>query len=199
MVMTNEEIIRDYRQSKSKFIQLGVLADLNQVDRKVIAKILADAGEELPGNYKGRPRKDGQAPKTETKKQPKRSKPVVQEDWIKAVSDPPPLIEGMDPDREIKTNQSGGKQHARPYRSEALPPLAILAVSNVRWKAHEEHGYEDDNYKLIDRREHVGRAITHLFSWLYGDTSNEHLAHAATRVLFALEEELEDRLNGDVL
>ena len=43
--MTNEEIIRDYRQAKRKSIQLGVLADLNQMDRKVIAQILADAGE----------------------------------------------------------------------------------------------------------------------------------------------------------
>lgn len=182
MTMTNEEIIRDYRQAKSKFNQLGILADLNQVDRKVIAQILADAGEELPGNYRGRPRKDGQPPKAVQKK-----------------PDPTPLIEGMEEEREIQTNDAGGKQHARPYRSEALPPLAILAVSNVRWKAHEEHGYEDDNYKLIDRREHVGRAITHLMSWLAGDVSNEHLAHAATRTLFALEEELEDRLNGDVL
>ena len=188
MVMTNEEIIRDYRQAKRKSIQLGVLADLNQVDRKVIAQILADAGEELPGNYRGRPRKDGQAPKSEPKKPTKKKESTSQKAEAKDL-DPQPLIEGMDPDRDIETNQSGGKQHARPYRSEALPPLAILAVSNVRWKAHEEHGYDDENYKLIDRREHVGRAITHLFSWLYG----------ATRVLFALEEELEDRLNGDVL
>lgn len=195
MVMTNEEIIRDYRQAKSKFIQLGVLADLNQVDRKVIAQILADAGEELPGNYRGRPRKDGQAPKSEPKKQ---SKPASRKDSAKA-EPTQSLIEGMDPEREIQTNDAGGKQHARPYRSEALPPLAILAVSNVRWKAHEEHGYDDENYKLIDRREHVGRAITHLMSWLAGDTSNEHLAHAATRTLFALEEELEDRLDGNVL
>ena len=91
----------------------------------------------------------------------------------------------------IETTKDGGKQHHRPYRMQAIPAKAILEVGKVRDKAYHEHGYPDDNYKGIDIKENVGRAIMHLYAWLSGDRSNDHLSHAATRALFALEQELE--------
>lgn len=94
-------------------------------------------------------------------------------------------------------NEQGGKQHHRPYRMQAIPPKAILEVGKVRYKGFNELGYDDLNYKLIPLEDHIGRALTHLFAYLSGDRSNDHLSHAACRVLFALEMDIE-RTEKDV-
>lgn len=49
MQMTNEEIIRDYRQAADKSAEIRVLAELNVTSRNEIIAILEDAGEVLPG------------------------------------------------------------------------------------------------------------------------------------------------------
>lgn len=104
---------------------------------------------------------------------------------------------GLSEREAIHENEQGGKQHKRPYRSQAVMPKACLAVSAVRCKAYEEYGYADDNYKQIPLDEHLGRALTHIWAYLAGDKSNDHLSHAACRLLMALELELEAREHGD--
>lgn len=55
MTMTNEEIIRDYREAKAPMKQIGILADMNCCTRKEIVAILVDAGLEVPKLYQKRP------------------------------------------------------------------------------------------------------------------------------------------------
>ena len=93
---------------------------------------------------------------------------------------------------EIKANENGGKQHFRPFRCQAIPPKAAMEIGKVRWEGFNKHGYSDENYKLIEKEEHIGRALTHIFAYLAGDKSNDHLAHATCRMMMALEMDLEE-------
>ena len=52
MMMTDAEIIREYREAAKPMKQIGILADENQCSRGKIVDILREAGMELPAVYR---------------------------------------------------------------------------------------------------------------------------------------------------
>ena len=52
--MTEQEIVKEYKEAKSPRTQIGILADQNGCDKKTIANILEAAGCEVPGWYKSK-------------------------------------------------------------------------------------------------------------------------------------------------
>lgn len=58
MHMTDEEIVRHYRQSKDRGADIQVLADLNGTTREAIWAILAGAGETLPIKRQRQPKRN---------------------------------------------------------------------------------------------------------------------------------------------
>ena len=71
------------------------------------------------------------------------------------------------------------------FRSDLLPAAAIASVAKVL-----EHGakkYAKDNWRKIPQIDHANHAMAHLFAFFAGDQQDDHLSHAATRLLMALE------------
>jgi hypothetical protein len=85
----------------------------------------------------------------------------------------------------VATNEKGGSQSELLVRADLLPPTALLVIAKILKAGSDKYG--EDNWRLIPPREHVNHVITHLFNWLRGDRTEAHLAHAATRLLFALD------------
>ncbi|MBR3554727.1 MAG: hypothetical protein IKN89_02330 [Oscillospiraceae bacterium] len=56
MMMTDAEIIREYREAKTPLKQIGILADENQCSRGKIVDILRAAGVDLPAVYREKAR-----------------------------------------------------------------------------------------------------------------------------------------------
>lgn len=91
------------------------------------------------------------------------------------------------PDQPTIVNAQGGKQSDSPYRSDLLPPAALLVIARVLKEGADKYG--DDNWRAIPRKDHMNHALTHMLTHRAGDQTDHHLAHAACRLLFALETE----------
>lgn len=103
----------------------------------------------------------------------------------------PPTVAGVGRDAPTTVNDAGGKQSHVPYRADLLPARAVLSVAAVLDEGARKYG--EDNWRKIPIRDHVNHVLTHLFAHLAGDTSDDHLAHAATRALFALDIAIHER------
>lgn len=122
---------------------------------------------------------------------PQEGRPARQ--WANQVHGDQTSIPGLSPDAPTTVNAAGGKQSAVPYRADLIPARAILQVSSVLHTGALKYG--DDNWHVIPTRDHLNHALTHVFAHLAGDAQDDHLGHAATRLLMALE--IEARTTGN--
>lgn len=120
----------------------------------------------------------------------RRMRPAAREE----AGEPDTVIEGVGKDAPVTVNAAGGKQSHCPYRVDLFPPRAALAVSAVL--KHGADKYGENNWHLITVGENLNHALTHIFAFLAGDGSDDHLEHAACRVLFALDQKLAGRPKG---
>jgi hypothetical protein len=100
-------------------------------------------------------------------------------------------IPGVGPETPTVTNEKGGKQSDTPYGLNLIPPLAILAESKVLKTGAEKYG--EGNWKKIEIKDHLNHALQHIYAYLAGDRSDNHLANLACRAHFALELEEEEK------
>ena len=59
-----------------------------------------------------------------------------------------------------------------------LPPHAVFAVAQVAKQGAEKYAETlwNRNYKRIPPEEHINHAVQHLFAYLAGDESDDHLS-----------------------
>lgn len=73
---------------------------------------------------------------------------------------------------------------------------AVVAIKNVMGQDEANPQTKRDRWKEGSPSFHVNRALQHLYAWKQGDTREDHLGHAATRLAIALELALMEKPNG---
>ncbi len=94
-------------------------------------------------------------------------------------------LPGVGTDAPTAVSANGGKQSHVPYRCDLLPASAALRVSAILEEGAKKYG--DNNWRKLELSDHVNHAMTHVLAHLAGDRQDDHLGHAACRMLFALE------------
>lgn len=90
------------------------------------------------------------------------------------------------------TNEDGGRQSETLYGFHLLPVRAIFAAAQVAKYGADKYDetVDERNYTLIPPRDHINHCIAHLYAYLAGDTTDDHLGHAVVRAMFAYETDI---------
>ena len=94
-------------------------------------------------------------------------------------------IKGVSKDTEIVQCKNGtGHQSPTHYRFDLLDAKAMFAIAENVSRGAEKYGEND--WRGIPVQDHVNKALIHLYADMMGDVQDDHLTHAATRLIFAL-------------
>ena len=70
------------------------------------------------------------------------------------------------------------------YKESIIPPEPLLRIAEVTAAGVEKYG--ENNWRLIPYVDHLDHAVSHLWLWQTGDTSDDHLGHALCRLAFSI-------------
>lgn len=101
----------------------------------------------------------------------------------------PTISNIVSPDAPTTTNERGGKQSHVPVRFDLIDGKAMFAMAAVLHEGAEK--YAAGNWRLIPERDHLNHALMHIFAYLSGDRTDDHLSHALCRITFANAVELD--------
>lgn len=90
----------------------------------------------------------------------------------------------VSPDAPTTTNERGGSQSDIPVRFDLIDAKALFEMAKVL--DHGARKYGADNWRLIEIKDHLNHALMHIYAWLAGDRTDDHLSHALCRITFAL-------------
>jgi hypothetical protein len=104
-------------------------------------------------------------------------------------------ISGVSPDAPIVENEKGGKQSKTPYGFNLLAPRAMFRLAEVmRYGATR---YARDNWRKISADDHVNHLLQHVFAWMAGDRSDDHVGHTLARAMMFAEMAMEESEKSD--
>lgn len=86
---------------------------------------------------------------------------------------------------ETHTNLAGGKQSYITRDYTLIPPEALSEVARVLHNGAMK--YDKDNWRLVPLNDHINHALNHIYLHLSGNMQEDHLSHATTRMMMALE------------
>ena len=84
---------------------------------------------------------------------------------------------------DLVVNASGGAQSALHGNPKLIPAEALLRLSHVC--AEGAGRYAENNWRRISFEDHLSHALEHVFLYMNGDRSEDHVGHALTRLAFA--------------
>lgn len=83
------------------------------------------------------------------------------------------------------TNEDGGSQSVIPTTFGTLPLTALRMLARLQKLGDDKYG--PHNWRSIPEHEHINHAFEHMLLHCTGDRSDDHLLHAAWRLVAAVE------------
>lgn len=97
------------------------------------------------------------------------------------------IFDAADPNCETVTHANGSSESKTDLRFDLLPAVEIATIAKILGEGSVKYG--DNNWHGITTESNLNHALQHIFAFLAGDESDDHLGHAATRLLFAMYKE----------